>query len=85
MNLPSAEIYVLAHPDHFRRALVTDIDSFGKTADYQRAFGNGLLSTEGNQWRRQRDVLQPLFHGIESTTTLARWWKQRSDGSIPVT
>jgi cytochrome P450 len=63
MNLPSAEIYVLAHPDHFRRVLVTDIDSFGKTADYQRAFGNGLLSTEGDQWRRQRDVLQPLFHG----------------------
>jgi cytochrome P450 len=63
MKLPSAEIYVLAHPEHFRRVLITDIESFGKTADYQRAFGDGLLSTEGDQWRRQRDVLQPLFHG----------------------
>ncbi|AGB37103.1 cytochrome P450 [Natronococcus occultus] len=63
MTFPSAEICVLAHPEHFRQALVTDVDSFGKTADYQRAFGNGLLSTEGDQWRRQRNVLQPLFHG----------------------
>jgi cytochrome P450 len=63
MKLPSAEICVLTHLEYFRQALVTDVDSFGKTTDYQRAFGNGLLSTEGDQWRRQRNVLQPLFRG----------------------
>jgi cytochrome P450 len=62
MELPGVEdIFVLAHPDYLHRALVTDVDSFGKTADFRRAFGDGLLSVEGQQWRRQREVLQPLF------------------------
>lgn len=61
MELPFVEVYVLAHPEYFKRALVTDIDAFGKTEDFQRAFGNGLLSTVGSQWNRQRGILQPLF------------------------
>lgn len=61
IKFPGNEIYVLAHPEYFRRALVTDSDVFGKTLDFQRAFGNGLLSTEGSQWSRQRGILQPLF------------------------
>lgn len=62
MELPSIDVYVLAHPEYFEQALVTDIDAFGKTTDFQRVFGNGLLSTEGEQWSRQRGILQPLFH-----------------------
>ncbi|WP_226042991.1 cytochrome P450 [Natrinema sp. DC36] len=62
MELPSVDVYVLAHPEYFKQALVTDIDAFGKTEDFQRVFGNGLLSTEGEQWSRQRGILQPLFH-----------------------
>ncbi|WP_049893009.1 cytochrome P450 [Natronococcus jeotgali] len=62
MELPSVEVYVLAHPEFFEQALVTDIDAFGKTDDFQRVFGNGMLSTEGEQWTRQRGILQPLFH-----------------------
>lgn len=62
MDLPAVDdIHVLTHPEQLRRALVTDVDSFGKTEDFHRAFGNGLLSTEGAQWRRQREVMQPLF------------------------
>ncbi len=63
MQLPGIDdVFVLAHPDHFNRVLVTDVGSFGKTEDYRRAFGNGLLSVEGQQWRRQREMLQPLFY-----------------------
>ncbi|MFC6724111.1 cytochrome P450 [Halobium palmae] len=51
----------LVHPDQFRRVLVTDVESFGKTEDFRRAFGEGVLSVEGEQWRRQRRILQPLF------------------------
>lgn len=80
------EIYVLANPEYFRRALVTDADAFGKTSDFQRAFGNGLLSTEGSQWSRQREILQPLFgldrikeHGdsmVEATHRRLATWEQ---------
>lgn len=62
MDLPTLDdIHVLTHPEQLKRVLVTDVDSFGKTEDFQRAFGSGLLSTEGAQWRRQREVMQPLF------------------------
>lgn len=63
MDLPAVDdVFVLAHPDYFNRVLVTDVDAFGKTEDYRRAFGNGLLSVEGQQWRRQREMMQPLFY-----------------------
>ncbi|WP_255171257.1 cytochrome P450 [Natrononativus amylolyticus] len=62
MELPGTDVYVLAHPEYFKQVLVTEVDSFGKTADFQRVFGNGLLSTEGRQWSYQRKILQPLFH-----------------------
>lgn len=62
MDLPGVDdVFVLAHPEYLHRALVTDIDAFGKTDDFRRAFGSGLLSVEGQQWRRQREILQPLF------------------------
>lgn len=63
MELPgSNDIYALCHPDYFEQVLVTDVDSFTKTDDFQQAFGNGLLSTDGPQWRNQRNSLQPLFY-----------------------
>lgn len=62
MELPGTDVYVLAGPEYLKQALVTDIDAFGKTDDFDRVFGNGVLSTEGKQWRRQRGILQPLFH-----------------------
>ena len=60
--LPTEEIYVLAHPEFFRQVLIDDVEAFGKTEDFQMAFGQGVLATEGDQWRRQRNILQPLFH-----------------------
>ncbi len=61
MELPGTEVYVLANPKYFKQVLVTDSNAFGKTPDFHRAFGDGLLSTEGSQWSRQRGILQPLF------------------------
>ncbi|WP_345412770.1 hypothetical protein [Haladaptatus pallidirubidus] len=40
---------------------MTEINAFEKSDDFQTAFGNGIIATEGDQWRRQRDVLQPFF------------------------
>ncbi|MGN8216327.1 cytochrome P450 [Halococcus salifodinae] len=62
MELPGTDVYVLAGAEYLKQALVTDVDAFGKTDDFNRVFGNGVLSTEGEQWSRQRDILQPLFH-----------------------
>ena len=63
MEFPGIKpVFVFAHPDYFDQVLVADVDAFGKTDDFRRAFGSGLLSVEGEVWRRQRDILQPLFY-----------------------
>jgi Cytochrome P450 len=55
------DVYNLTHPSHLRRVLVDDRDAFGKTDDFRVAFGDGLVATEGDRWRRQRRALQPFF------------------------
>jgi len=55
------EFYTLTHPDHFETVLMTERDAFTKTPGFRVAFGENVLSTEGEQWQRQRDVLNEFF------------------------
>jgi len=55
------DVFSLAHPDHTKRVLLTEREKFRKSDDFNIAFGEGLLTVEGEEWRKQRDVLQPLF------------------------
>ncbi|WP_336000932.1 cytochrome P450 [Halorientalis halophila] len=55
------DIYGVGHPEHAKRVLLTDREKFRKSADFRIAFGEGLLTVEGEEWAQQRDVLQPLF------------------------
>jgi len=56
------DLCVLAHPDHVEQALVTDRDAFAKGEDFTVAFGQNLLSVEGDQWERQHDAVQEFFY-----------------------
>jgi cytochrome P450 len=60
---------MLAHPDHLHQVMVTDADKFTKDAGYKdkdkglaRFMGNGLVTSDGEFWRRQRKLMQPSFH-----------------------
>jgi len=53
--------YQLAHPDHAKRVLLAEREKFRKSDDFRIAFGEGLLTVEGEDWQQQRDMLQPLF------------------------
>jgi len=55
------EIVNLSHPDHAKKILVNERETFRKTEDFRIAFGEGLLTVEGEEWEQQRDLLQPLF------------------------
>ncbi len=59
--------YFLYHPDHIESVLATNNRNFIKPASvrspfFQRLVGNGLLTSEGDFWRRQRRLAQPAFH-----------------------
>ena len=58
-------LYVLKHPDHMREVLVTRASSFTKEHTaftmLQRVLGEGLLTTDGDAWTRQRRMVQPAF------------------------
>ena len=79
--------YVVHHPDDVKRILVSNHRNYTKGIGLDRVkilLGNGIMTSEGEFWRRQRMMLQPLFHrriitefarviGEENTQLLARW------------
>ena len=55
---------VLLHPKHIQRVLVTEPEQFGKWGLEElggEMATEGLVLTEGEQWRRQRDLIQDAF------------------------
>ena len=59
--------YFLFHPDHIEQVLATNSRNFIKplsfrTPFFHRLVGRGLLTSEGDFWRRQRRLAQPAFH-----------------------
>ncbi|HKT10529.1 MAG TPA: cytochrome P450 [Terriglobia bacterium] len=64
-NFFNAPICLLAHPDYIEHVLVTNQSNFVKSRDYRvlsHVMGEGLLTAEGETWRRQRKLVQPVFH-----------------------
>src|SRR5215831_1615580 len=58
-------VYFLNHPDYIRDVLVTNNNNFIKSRGLQLAkkvLGDGLLTSEGNIHREQRQLIQPAFH-----------------------
>lgn len=58
-------VYLLCHPDLVREVLVVRHQAFMKSQVLQeakRVLGDGLLTSEGEVHRRQRRLLNPLFH-----------------------
>jgi len=58
-------VYFVNHPDLIEAVLVTQNRKFIKgriLRANRRLFGNGLLTSEGDFWLRQRRLAQPAFH-----------------------
>ena len=60
------ERILLNHPDFVEQVLVIQQSKFHKSELTRRItgrmLGQGLLTSEGDFWRRQRRLVQPAFH-----------------------
>jgi cytochrome P450 len=65
VRLGPFDVYIVSHPDDIRDVLVTNNRAYMKGRGLQeakRVLGDGLLTSEGQFHRRQRHLIQPLFH-----------------------
>ncbi len=83
--------FFLYNPNDIEYVLSTNAKNFIKSMSlrsnfFQRLLGNGLLTSEGDFWRRQRRLAQPAFHRqrigaygevmVEYTTRLMSSWRE---------
>ncbi len=95
VHLAHVPVYLLVHPRDIETVLVTNAGNFTKSADYRalaRVIGRGLLTSEGDFWKRQRSLIQPAFHrqsilGYSAVMTQAAGrmldsWKEKGERNI---
>jgi cytochrome P450 len=59
------DMWVINHPDDVKRVLVTNHRNYLKGLGLDRVrilLGDGIMTSEGELWRRQRYMMQPAFH-----------------------
>jgi len=85
-------------PEGARQVLASDVASYRKDApvfqEVARFLGDGLLTSEGDRWRRDRRIVQPLFtprrvaaHVETVATTAAELvssWRPEAEAARPV-
>jgi hypothetical protein len=79
--------HFVTHPEHIKYALQDNAQNYGRSRlmnMLKSALGDGLLTSDGDFWRRQRRLAQPAFHRqrigafatimTESTQTMLERW-----------
>jgi cytochrome P450 len=83
-------LYLLSDPDDIESVLVSNHANFIKPAvlrmpGVRRVMGNGLVTSDGEFWRRQRRLAQPAFHrervagysrvAVQATQQMLQRWR----------
>ncbi len=90
--------YLINHPDFVRHVLVDNNRNYSKDTYtnhiFHTAVAGGLLTSEGEVWRKQRRMMQPAFHHTrlepldtmiaEATDAMLERWRTNEKLSQPV-
>jgi cytochrome P450 len=90
--------YLVNHPDHVRHILADNASNYSKdtfiNATFKRSLADGLLTLEGEAWKRRRRLVQPAFHRerlasfadamVEDATRIADRWEPLVGTAEPI-
>jgi len=92
-----SDTWIINNPADIKRVLVTNHRNYTKGVGLDRVkilLGNGIMTSEGATWRRQRRMIQPFFHRrvLEQFGTLIEnciderlgRWQQFADRGEPI-
>ena len=96
LQLARYQATLLREPEHIKRVFVDNADNYTKqTRGYAKAkivLGQGLVTSEGTLWQRQRRISTPAFSrqrvaafaGVMTAATeqMLRQWRQRSAAGV---
>jgi cytochrome P450 len=97
LRLGPSRVYLLSHPDDIKYVLQDNARNYRKSPQIKRVrplFGNGLTTSEGEVWRRQRRLMQPAFQPqrlapwiaviSEMITTMLERWRPFAAHGCPL-
>ena len=64
-KLRKSPALVLNNPEHVRHVLISNHRNYTKGVGFERVamlLGNGIIVSDGDFWRSQRRMIQPVFH-----------------------
>lgn len=91
--IPGFQLYFLSHPDAIEYVLHTNHKNYRKPDTFNDSVsllaGQGVLTSEGDLWRRQRRLMQPAFarnsvaklssHMVDSIERFVAEWQEEGD------
>jgi cytochrome P450 len=92
INFGPVNLFLVVHPDHVKHISIDNRSNYDKLKTYDTVrkllLGNGLVSSTGELWRRQRKLMSPFFtpRGIQRFATVmidegqafAQRWEQKA-------
>ena len=90
--------YLINHPDYVRHVLLDNNRNYSKATYsnmiFNKVIGEGLLTSEGEVWRKQRRMMQPAFHHTrleqldrmitDASAVMLDQWQQACDSGRPI-
>lgn len=90
-------IHQIVRPEHIRHVMVSNMENYPKGRSHDKlriALGNGILTSDGPFWNRQRKLMQPTYTPkgvavyadimVDATEKMVSGWQNRPKDGAPL-